>query len=188
MPHPAPLLPLRASSAPHDYDIQAAKPQHPVSVVTTSDQNPRDTDTWHLVPATVHEDHVIPDRTAKRIVIRAPVGSDVCFEKTSNVKHIKVESTLSRVREEHLTDALVVNTTGAPVTLKQGLVLGKCLLYDRNIISEPLPLPTTCAAAVGDAPSVTEGGLSPSVESFVKVVDYWRSTEMLSRFRENLWG
>ncbi len=101
-----------------------------------------------------------------------PVGSDVCFEKTNNVKHIKVESTLSRVREERLTDALFVNTTGAPVTLKQGLMLGKCLLYDRNIIPEPLPLPTTCVAAVGDAPSVTEGGLSPSVESFVKVVDY----------------
>ncbi len=114
MSHPAPLLPLRASSAPHDYDIQEAKPHHPVSVVTTSDHNPRDTDTWHLAPAMVHEDHVIPDRTAKRIVFRvrdAPVGSNVCFEKTNNVKQIKVESTLSRVREQHLTDALVVNTT-----------------------------------------------------------------------------
>ncbi len=54
MSHPAPLLPLRAFSAPHDYDIQAVKPHHLVYVCTTSDQNPQDTDTWHLVPATVH--------------------------------------------------------------------------------------------------------------------------------------
>ncbi len=82
-----------------------------------------------------------PIERQKRIIIRvrdAPVGSDVCFEKTNNVKHINVEATLSRVRKEHLKDALVVNTTGAPVTLKQGLMLGKCLLYDRNFIPESI--------------------------------------------------
>ncbi len=125
MSHPTPLLPYRASSAPHTDDIQAAEPQYTVSVVTTQNQNIQDTDNWHLVPATVCEDHIVPNRPAKRVVIRvrnAPVGSDVCFDTTNNIKHIRVELTLSRVRDGHLTDALVVNTTGASITLKQGLI------------------------------------------------------------------
>ncbi len=95
MSHPTALLSYRASSAPHTGDIQAAEPQHTVSVVTTHNQSIQSTGNWQLVPATVCEDHIVPNRPAKRVVIRvrnAPVDSDVCFDTTNNilVKHLRV--------------------------------------------------------------------------------------------------
>ncbi len=76
---------------------------------------------------------------AKKITVRvdkAQAGSNVCIDGAPNICHITVESTLSRVREGNLTEALVVNTSGAPITLKHGQHISQCLVYDRQAASE----------------------------------------------------
>ncbi len=86
-----------------------------------------------LVSAKVERTQEIPDRAAKIITFRvdkAQVGSDVCLDDASNTHHIAVESTLSRVREDNLTEALVVNTSGGPITLKHGQHIGQVLVCD----------------------------------------------------------
>ncbi len=64
------------------------------------------------------------------------------------------------VREGHLTQVLVVNTSGAPpITLKHGLQLGQCFVYDKQEISEPEEFPDAYVSAVGsqkkDSPKQT---------------------------------
>ena len=81
---------------------------------------------------------------AKRMQIRipdAPIGSDVCLEGMGNVRRFAVESTLSTIREGHVTDALMVNTTGGPIRIKRGLLLGRCLVYDKKVVPKPGNLP-----------------------------------------------
>ncbi len=87
----------------------------------------------------------IPNRAAKIITIRvdkAQVGNDVFIHGASHTHCVEVESTLSRVREGNLTEALVVNTSGAPITLKTGQHIGQVLFYDRQIASETEELPS----------------------------------------------
>ncbi len=81
-------------------------------------------------------------------VDKAHVGSDVCIDGAPNTYRIAVESTLSRVREGNLTEALVVNTSGAPITLKHGQHIGHVLVYERQVASEPDELPSVYASAI----------------------------------------
>ncbi len=81
---------------------------------------------WPTVSAKVERTQDIPDQAAKIITIRvdkAQIGSDVFIDGASSTHRIAVESTLSRVREGNLTEALVVNTSGALITLKQANIL-----------------------------------------------------------------
>ncbi len=64
-------------------------------------------------------------------VDKTQVGSDVCIDGAPNTNRIVVESTPSRVREGNLTEAVVVNTSGTPITVKHGRYIGQVLLYDR---------------------------------------------------------
>ncbi len=89
---------------------------------------------WPTVSAKVEGTQEIPDRVAKKITVKVDktqVGSDVCIDGAPNICRTAVESTLSRVREDSLTEALVVNTSRAPITLKQSQHIGQCLVYDR---------------------------------------------------------
>ncbi len=91
---------------------------------------------WPTVSTKVERTQEIPDRAAKMITIRvnkAQVGSDVFIDGASNAHRIAVESTLFRDREGNLTEALVVNTSRAPITLKHGQHIGQVLVYDRQI-------------------------------------------------------
>ncbi len=86
----------------------------------------------------------IPDRALKSITVKvkeAHVGSEICINAAPNIIRVGVEPTLSGAREGHLSQALVVNISGAPITLKHGLQLGQCLVYDKPVISEPEELP-----------------------------------------------
>ncbi len=66
----------------------------------------------------------------------------------SNTHRIAVESTLSRFREGNLTEALVVNTSGTPITLKHGQHIDHVLVYERQIASEPEELPSVYVFAI----------------------------------------
>ncbi len=81
-------------------------------------------------------------------VDKAQVGIDVCIDGAHNTHRIAVESTLSRVREGNLTEALVVNTSGAPTALKHGQHIGQVLVYDRQVASEPEELPSVYISAI----------------------------------------
>ncbi len=79
------------------------------------------------VSAKVERTQEIPYLEAKIITIRvdkAHVGCDVCIDCVPNTCRIAVESSLSRVREGNLTEALVVSISGAPITLKRGQLIG----------------------------------------------------------------
>ncbi len=89
---------------------------------------------WPTILAKVEGTQEIPGWVAKKITVRvdkAQVGSNVCIDGAPNICRIVVESTLSRVRGGNLMEALVVNTLGAPITLKHGQHIGQCLAYDR---------------------------------------------------------
>ncbi len=106
---------------------------------------------WPTVSAKVERTQEIPDQAAKIITIRvdkAQAGSDVCIDGASNTHRIAIESTLSRVREGNLTEALVVNTSGAPITLKYSQHIGQILIYGRKIASEPEELSSVYVSAI----------------------------------------
>ncbi len=112
---------------------------------------------------------------AKTITIRvdkAQVESDVCIDGAPNTCRIVVESTLSRVREGNLTEALVVNTSGAPITLKHGQHIGQLLVYDRQVDSEPEEPPSVYVSTISCQSHDAVAKRSPSLEPFIKVAHY----------------
>ncbi len=130
---------------------------------------------WPTVSAKVETIQEIPDRAAKMITIRldkAQVGSGVYIDGASNTRRIAVESTLSRVREGKLTEALVINTSGAPITLKHGQHTGQVLVYVRQIASELEELPTVYVSAISSQSHDATAQRSPSLEPFIKVAHY----------------
>ncbi len=142
--------------------------------VPNQDHHGGTTKGWKEVKATVL-DHEIPDRVAKRIPVRVPdatVGSDICFAGNISIQRLAVKSTLSTVREGHVTDALVVNITGGPVRIKHGLLLGKCLAYNLNVVPVPLVFPAACVSSVHKSSVDTELRQAPNLRSVVNVVDY----------------
>ncbi len=99
-------------------------------------------------------------------VDEAQAGSDACIYGAPNICRIAVESTLSRVREGNLAEAMVVNTSGAPINLKHGQRIGQVLVYDRQVASEPYV--STISSQSHDAAAQR----SPSLEPFIKVAHY----------------
>ncbi len=71
------------------------------------------------------------------------------FNSAPNISRFGVESTLSRVREGHLSEALVANISGAPTTLKNDLHLGQCLVYNKPVSPEPEEFCAAYVSAVG---------------------------------------
>ncbi len=60
---------------------------------------------------------------------------------------LSLESTLSSVDAHHVTHALVINASGAPITLKQGVLLGNSEVFDPSSLQEPSPFPVACISA-----------------------------------------
>ncbi len=69
------------------------------------------------------------------------VGSAVLsLPDSMRVSRLSLESTLSSVDAHHVNHALVTNTSGAPITLKQG-VLGTFEMFDSSSLEESYPFP-----------------------------------------------
>ncbi len=106
---------------------------------------------WKSVIAIVMGNHEIPQRTAMHIKVSVPnvtAGCDLCLEGPSRVSTLAIESTLNTVHEGGQTVALVVNTTGGPVKLRNGIFLGRALTFDGQVLPEPLELKYTPVGAV----------------------------------------
>ncbi len=127
MDNPSPLASQDLSDEDSHHTVMET---HSVSPVDIREQIVvEDKIIWPTVAAKVEGTQEIPDRAMKSIKIEvqeAHVGSDICIEGVLNINRVGVESTLSRVREGLLSEALVVNTSGAPITLKNSLHLDQC--------------------------------------------------------------
>ncbi len=146
---------------------------------------------WRVVKATVTGSHDIPHRTAMHIPVSVPnarVSCDICIEGESKVKRLAVEPTLCTVREGHKMTALVVNTTGGPITLRQGVFLSEGLAYDGQVVSEPVDLPAPVVASVCASVGKDSMVQTQKLESLVTVVDYPELSssliQLLKRYRD----
>ncbi len=81
-------------------------------------------------------------------VEEAPVNSHICVDYALNTHKFAVGITLSRVRKAHLRQALVVNTSGAPFTVKHGMRLSPSLAYGTHVVSEPAKFPLICVSSL----------------------------------------
>ncbi len=81
-------------------------------------------------------------------VPNATVSCDLCLEGPRRVNTLAIESTLNTVREGGWTVALVVNTTGGPVKLRNGIFLGSAQAFNGQVLPEPLELKHTPIGAV----------------------------------------
>ncbi len=105
-------------------------------------------------------------------VPNATVGCDLCLEGPSRVNTLAIESTLNMVREGGRTVALVLNTTGCPVKLRNGLFLGRALAFDGQVIPESLELKHTPVGAVHQPCAGDKTSQASSLGAFLKVGDY----------------
>ena len=120
--------------------------------------------------AVVVGDQYINPTSACVLTVRikdAPIGSHVISHPdSSKVKRLAVEGTLSSIRKDHLTSALVTNLTGSSITLKDGVLLGTFTIHDSESLQDPVP----CVAAVSSQPSPTS---SPEeLKPHVQVMDF----------------
>lgn len=146
---------------------------------------------WTVVQATVIGSHNIPDRTAMHIPVSVPnarVGCDICIEGPSKVKRLAVEPTLCTVRDGHQTSALVVNNTGGPIKLRQGVFLSEALAYDGRVAPEPVDLAESSVAPVCASVSTDLMTQTQELENLVTVADYpeLRNSliQLLKRYRD----
>ncbi|MPC51930.1 hypothetical protein E2C01_045787 [Portunus trituberculatus] len=99
----------------------------------------------------------------------APVGSCVLsYPDSVRVQRLTVEGTLSSVRDDHFTDALVNNLTGSFVTLRNGVHLG---FVDEAFFRNPTTL-ITAEFLHSMLLVVPLEELATQLETHIKVVDY----------------
>ena len=148
---------------------------------------------WKSVKATVVGAYHIPPRTAQYVKVKVPdasEGCDVCLEGPSHVHNLNVEPTINTVDHEHGVVALVVNTTGHQIKLRQGTFLTKALVFDRKVEENPQELQRAYCSAVSSDLSTTDPASyqRTHLDSHVKVVDHPELKppllDLLSRHRD----
>ncbi len=97
------------------------------------------------VSAIVIGDQYIGPSCATKFSFRltnALAGSHVIsIPESMRLHRLCLESTLSTVRTDHISDALVTNKGGSPIHLKDGVTLGTYKVLELSSIDESLPLP-----------------------------------------------
>ncbi len=147
---------------------------HTTSVVCSEDRIDI-TDAWKNIISTVSGEYEITDHVASPVRIRGPdtpIGKHICLGGSTNIKRSAIEPTTSSVQIGHVNIALVVNTTGSPIEIKPGLTFGECLLYDRNVATNPLEISTAWVAKIGKSMFTTAKEQGTFLSSAVKVGDY----------------
>ena len=123
---------------------------------------------------TVEGEQYIGPTCACSIPVRVkdiPIGSYVLSLPDSvRVKKLALEGTLTIVRDGHLTDALVTNVTGSPITLKHGVNLGSFVVIDQASFQDSPSL--VAAVSTQLASSCDSAELATQLEPHVKVLDF----------------
>ncbi len=75
------------------------------------------------VIAIIEGSQVIPYVVVKcvKFKVKAPVSNDICINNISYMDFLDIETTLSRLKEGHISEVVVVITSGAPKSLKHGM-------------------------------------------------------------------
>ncbi len=82
-----------------------------------------------------------------------------------------LESTLSAVHADHVSDAVVTNKSGSSITLKDGVLFGTCEVSDLSSTEEPLPLPVAGVNAQNaDVTDLTD--VMAHLKPRINVLDY----------------
>ncbi len=86
------------------------------------------------------------------------------------VQRLKLEGTITTVRDGHISEAVASNVTGSAITLKQGLHLGSFIVLDRSFFQDSPPF----VAAVSSQPANTcdPAELATQLETHVKMLDF----------------
>ena len=137
--------------------------------------------------AVVIGDQYIGPTSALRIpvrVLKASKGSCVLSQPDSvRVHRLALESTLSFVKHDHITDALVTNTTGSFITLKDGVHIGTFTVVDETSFQDAAPL---IAAVSTQTPAHSfPSDLASQLETYVRVVDYPNEKPRLNDILQN---
>ncbi len=87
------------------------------------------------------------------------------------IHRLCLESTLSAVHTDHISDALVTNKRGSSITLKDGVLFGTFEVLDLSFTEEPLPLHVAGVNAQdADVTDLTE--VMAHLRPHVNVLDY----------------
>ena len=169
---PFPFLSSIASTTANDTRLCTPMSSAPLP---RSSEEKRSSSASRVISAIVVGDQHIGPTCATRLPVRltdAPVGSHILSTPESmRVHRLSLESTLSTVRNDHISDALVTNTTGSPITLKHGVTLGTFELVDLSSIEASHPLPIGgVTAQPSDLPDLTD--VMAELKPHVTVSDY----------------
>ncbi len=129
---------------------------------------------WTVSAVVIGDQHIGPSCGA-RLSVRlknAPVGRHVISAPDfMRVHRLSLESTLSTVRADHISDALVTNKTGSSITLKNGVLLATYEVLDLFSLEESFPLPVAGVTA-HDADVTDLTNVMAQLKSHVNVLDY----------------
>ena len=124
--------------------------------------------------AVIVGDQFIGPTSATKVPVRilhAPVGTNVISQPDSmRIQRLAFEGTLSTVRTDHVTDALVTNLTGSSITLKDGVHLGSFSVIDEASFQDSPPL--IRAVDSKSVSSCSSAELITQLETHVRVVDF----------------
>ncbi len=87
------------------------------------------------------------------------------------VHRLSLESTLSTVRADHISEALLTNKTNFSITLKNGVLLATHEVLDLSSLEESLPLPVAGVTA-HDADVTDLADVMAQLKPYVNVLDY----------------
>ncbi len=83
-----------------------------------------------------------------------------------------VEVTLVTVKEGCIAEALVINTSGSPVSAKHGVRLCQCLVYGKKVASEPAEYPSVQVSGITWACQDIHKQDTATSEAFLKIAHY----------------
>lgn len=96
--------------------------------------------------------------------------------------------TAATVREGGFAEALAINTSGSPVSLKHGVRLCQCLVYGRNVAPEPAEYPSAQVSGITSACQASPEQDTANLEAFLKVAHYSEIKPTLVQLLEHYRG
>lgn len=144
-----------------------------------------------LVPAVLSGGQGLHSQEVTKITVRLPTvkeGTDVvCLSESARIKGVSLEPTLTRVRENNVTDIFILNEIKSIINLKKGDCLGDFLVYHQPVVDEPESLTIGNIQATPER-EATSDSRQKQMEQHVKIIDYPESRDdlltLLANFQE----
>ncbi len=155
-------------------DQRLSTPVSSAPLPGSSEEKSSSSEPWAVSAVVIGDQYIVPSY-ATNLSVRlknAPVGSHViCTPESMRIHRLCLESTISAVHADHISDALVTNKTGSSIALKDGVLLGTFEVLDQSSTEEPLPLPVAGVNAQNaDVTDLTD--VTAHLRPHVNVLDY----------------